>query len=341
MRLPAAAAACLALTLLAVYGHRTSRNPETAPPSPALHPAPAAVLSPPAAASPAVSGLQAAWQAVRERPEDPLAWADLGDEQVARDQLESAAQAYRTAIGLGAPGGRVHARLGFLLYAMEREDEALALLSQAQQRGEALPLLEWTIATLTRRLAAPDGIHGSDAPEDPIPPAEARGLEAAEGAPASLPAATSAQGSLLEPAAPREFSAEGAPCILRLDTSPHGRAYLLTAEVEGVEGTFLLDTGASRTLLTEAFAARAGIAPDYAARIRAITANGVVLQPTALLDEVVVAHRSVFDLRVAVCENCGELPADGLLGLDVQRALGFQVDVASEQVRFLDCADVP
>jgi tetratricopeptide (TPR) repeat protein len=276
-----------------------------------------------------MTGLQAAWQAVRERPEDPRAWAALGDVQADLDQLEGAAQAYRTAIRLGAPGGAVHARLGFLLYAMEHEDEALALLSEARQRGEELPLLGWTIATLTRRLADLDEPDGR------------ANREADDGAPKLLPPAASVQGAMLLPPGPRAVSDDGAPCSLRLETSPHGRAYLLIAEVEGVEGTFLLDTGASRTLLTEAFAARARIAPDHSAPIRAITANGIVLQPTAQIDELVVAQRAVFDLRVAVCENCGDLPADGLLGLDVQRALGFQVDVASGEVRFLDCGAAP
>jgi predicted aspartyl protease len=256
----------------------------------------------------------------------------LGDVQADLDQLEGAVQAYRTAIRLGAPGGAVHARLGFLLYAMEHEAEALALLSEARRRGEDLPLLGWTIDTLTRRLPVPD---------EPEEPDGLGKLGAADGSPELLPRAASVQAALLLPPGPRAFLDDGAPCSLRLGTSPHGRAYLLTAEVEGVEGTFLLDTGASRTLLTEAFAAQARIAPDYSATIRAITANGIVLQPTARVDEVVVAQRSVFDLRVAVCESCGDLPADGLLGLDVQRALGFQVDVSSGEVRFLDCGTLP
>ena len=116
-------------------------------------------------------------------------------------------------------------------------------------------------------------------------------------------------------------------------------AFLLPAEFGSVDARLILDTGATRTLLTETFAYRADIQPDYGAMIRAVTANGAVLQPTAVVEELVVAGRVVNDLRVVICETCPDLPADGLLGLDVQKALEVQLDLVGERVRFGDCRE--
>ena len=131
----------------------------------------------------------------------------------------------------------------------------------------------------------------------------------------------------------------GWPCELPLERQLGAGAYLVTVELGGADARLILDTGATRTLLTEAFAYQAAIEPDHGAMIRAVTANGSVLQPTAVVEELVVAGRVVTDLRVVICETCQGLPADGLLGLDVQQTLEMQLDLVGEQLRFGDCTE--
>ena len=63
------------------------------------------------------------------------AWANLVDEQAARDGLEATRQSYRNAIRFGADDGRTYARLGFILYALQEDAAALSTLLKAKRRG--------------------------------------------------------------------------------------------------------------------------------------------------------------------------------------------------------------
>jgi tetratricopeptide (TPR) repeat protein len=285
----------------------------------------------PAAPEQPVSPLKAAWDQVHARPDDALAWANLGAAQAGQDDLEAAKQSYRKAIRLGAEDGMVYARLGFILYGHEEDDEALAMLLEARRRGASVPLLDWTVATLERQIA-------ERPPMEESPGASAREMDR-EPSP-EVGKEPGIDGSEAHEAAyaPEPEPPEGV-CEIPLQRRGSGRSYFLGVDIDGVEATLIVDTGASRTVLTDEFAARASIYPDYNHRIRALTANGPVVQPTAMIPEMVLADRVVYDTRVAICETCGEIPADGLLGLDVQRQLGMQLDLANERIRFADCSE--
>jgi hypothetical protein len=335
MRVPFALIA-LAVAIGAIYLGTNRQGQEEVPPARATQrdtPRPefrdrTTALSPATVKAPE-NALAAAWKSAQERPEDPAAWENLGEEQADRNQLEAAKQSFRTAIRLGSVAGRAHARLGFILYAQELDAVALELLMEARARGAEVPLLTRTIEALQRKLAT----------AAPAPPSSDEAEEARDSPPdVAEPSQAPAEESLETAYLPDNESAE-MPCELPLERQLGNGAYLVTAEFGGVDARLILDTGATRTVLTEAFAYGADIEPDQGAMIRAVTANGAVLQPTAVIEELVVAGRVITDLRVVICETCRELPTDGLLGLDVQNSLEMQLDLVGERVRFGDCTE--
>jgi len=302
--------------------------------------------------------LAAAWRRVAERPERAERWLTLAEAQTELDQVESAERSLWTAIELGDPSGRAHARLGFLLYAQHRDDEALPLLAHAQREGVELPLLGHTLERLRARVGGRANPEASDPahPEGPRPRApggdaatepsdvgafgrEAERLRPAVEGASEAPDAGVATGTPPDAGPPRgpvpEDPAE--PCTLALERLGPTGAWAVDLEVEGELARLIVDTGASLTVITRTLVEDLGIPPDDAHAIRALTANGPVVMPTAVLDRVAVGGRELRSLRVAICDDCVQDVADGLLGLDLQTSLQLRVDAASGELAFGDC----
>lgn len=284
--------------------------------------------------------LAESWRRVSQRPQSPSAWVELAEVQAALDQAAAAERSLWTAIELGEPTGLAHGRLGFLLYAQHRDDEALPLLELAEELGADLPLLEHTVAQLRERRE-----RRRSPPIDPVEPDEPQAPAVSD--PASVDPGVSA--SDMDAGAPEagveervdepvSVSAEGLPCSIPLRRAGSGGTWLLEAEIEGEPVSLVVDTGASLTVITRELAADLALEPDETRVITAITANGRVEMPTAVLADTTVAGRSVRELRVAICADCVSGFADGLLGLDLQTSLRMQIDAAAGALRMGDCA---
>jgi clan AA aspartic protease (TIGR02281 family) len=105
--------------------------------------------------------------------------------------------------------------------------------------------------------------------------------------------------------------------VLQLDER---HSYRTPGTVNGAPVTFVVDTGASGTVISQEVAAAAGIRScstvGYAG-----TANGVVPRCTATVDEITFGEFHVKHLVVAIMPN---MPVDALLGMDVLGRLKIQ-----------------
>lgn len=316
-----------------------AQRSQSRPAGSSLHaPAPSATGT---GAAPSVPSIEAAFDRVHKNPRDPEAWTALGDAQSAQHELEAAEHAYRTAIRLGDKSGLAHARLGFLHYGRQEDAEALALLEIAQKKGAEAPMLDFTVRAAQASLQArTEG--ASDGPETPPPPSRGSNFDAgvapepvAERAPPPAPPEPPAPPTLapVEPEPPLEPS----PCEVPAIPLKGGRTFALELEFNDALARLIIDTGASITVLTQDFVDRANIRPHPHRRVRAITANGRVEFSTAVIEQVSVGDRAVESTWVAICPDCVEDVADGLLGLDLQAAFGIQLDPRSAVVRIADC----
>lgn len=104
--------------------------------------------------------------------------------------------------------------------------------------------------------------------------------------------------------------------------------YYLTLDVNGTPIEFLVDTGATEVVLTEADARRVGINPDELAFLgRARTANGEVRTASIRVEEIALGEIRDKNLRVWV--NEGELDSS-LLGMGyLQRWSSFEIRAGS------------
>lgn len=110
--------------------------------------------------------------------------------------------------------------------------------------------------------------------------------------------------------------------------------YRLDASVNGVSIPFLVDTGATRTVLSHADAERAGIDTDALVYDRMVrTANGVAFNARAELDEFRLGPLKIVGAPVAVAKP-GMLESS-LLGMDVlDRASGWRVENGALSILF-------
>ncbi len=89
--------------------------------------------------------------------------------------------------------------------------------------------------------------------------------------------------------------------------------YYLSADVNGAPVRFVVDTGATEIVLTQADAARAGLDPDNLAYLgRANTANGEVRTALVRLEEIRLGE--AVDRKVRALVNQGQMD-DSLLGM--------------------------
>jgi hypothetical protein len=283
-----------------------------------------------------------AWAGVHGAANDPNAWAELGDAQAAAGDLLGAEHAYLTAIRMGGDNGLAYARLGFLHYAKNEDDRALAYLDEAKQRGANVPMLDFTIGALKSGHAEAKPLENTevkrvaDAGIDP-PDASAEEDAAVPIEPQVDPEPEPEIARVAPPPEPiPERSLPDGRCSLPVQRIEQGRTYVVPIIVYGHWAHLIIDTGASITVLTERYADAVRLPRDPSAIVRAITANGRVDFETAIVPDVVLADRVARNVRVAVCDSC-ETMADGLLGLDLVAAFGLRLDLANATIHFADC----
>jgi predicted aspartyl protease len=106
---------------------------------------------------------------------------------------------------------------------------------------------------------------------------------------------------------------------------------------------FVLDTGATTTMLHDAVASAAGLKPS--GRVQVVTAAAQFSAPTAVLDRLVVGRTPVAPLRViwmALDElRTTDRRIDGVLGQDVLARLTLTIDYAQRRVRLDHAACAP
>lgn len=105
--------------------------------------------------------------------------------------------------------------------------------------------------------------------------------------------------------------------------------YYLDLQINAAPVRFVVDTGATDMVLTQADAQRAGIDPDGLAYLgRAMTANGEVRTALVRLDEVQLG--SVTDRGVSAVVNQGEM-AQSLLGMGYLQRWG-RIEIAAGEL---------
>ena len=288
--------------------------------------------------APPLDDVAAALAKVHKAPRSVESWLALGDAQAALDDLGAAEHAFRTAVEVAPEtDGRPAARLGFLLYQQGRDVQARRWLTLALARGAQAPLLRETLESLT---PTGDTAPNEAAAVEPPPVALDAGIPVDAG-PASLDAASA-------PLALNEAAQEETPdalsespsespgaCAVPLQRTPSG-GLLVDVAMNGALLTLLVDTGATMTVINDSAARRAGIA-RVPGRLIAQTANGITEMALGHVTEVALEDRFVEDARVAVCDECIQFRADGLLGVDLQAAFDVQVDVVGRRLAFTDC----
>ncbi|MEO0389710.1 MAG: TIGR02281 family clan AA aspartic protease [Pseudomonadota bacterium] len=126
----------------------------------------------------------------------------------------------------------------------------------------------------------------------------------------------------------RPFAASVQGDSITVPRSPDGH-YYLTLEVNEVPVRFVVDTGASQIVLTQADAARIGLDPSQLTYVgRAATANGVVETAPVRLDS--IALGPVRDTNVPAVVNGGDM-FGSLLGMGYLDRWG-SVQISSGQM---------
>ena len=259
-----------------------------------------------AQAFPAADGLDLAWQAVKDDPLSAQNWLHLGDEQMGQEALKEATLAYNTALELTKNPGDVYGRLGFLYYAQGKEKLAWEYLEKARSLGTQMPMLDWTLASLSAQ-------YGHTKTHEQISAAVSQ----------SLP-----EMKLKE-------------CSIELERRGDQGVFALGLRINDTPAQLIVDTGANLSVLSRTFIEKIAADIDDTNVLRVMTAAGPTHFPMAHIDKLELLGRQIEARKLPVCEDCTGQGTDGLLGLDLQEAFGMHLDLAHHQVRLLRCAEAP
>ena len=121
--------------------------------------------------------------------------------------------------------------------------------------------------------------------------------------------------SELNPSRPFEVTDQDGVRSLILTRSDNGH-FKVTGKVDNVSVTFLVDTGASSTVLTFADAQRVGLQPEKLTFNKQVqTANGIATEAVVRVSRFEIGPFNVRNMPVGIAED-GKLPIN-LLGLDI------------------------
>ena len=105
----------------------------------------------------------------------------------------------------------------------------------------------------------------------------------------------------------------------RIPLSPDGH-FWVRAEINGVPGNFMIDTGATLTAISAPLAERAGLEPRRGGiPIMLGTANGTVQAEVATIDSLTFGNVSASGTDAAIAENFGDF---NVIGMNVLARLG-------------------
>ena len=109
---------------------------------------------------------------------------------------------------------------------------------------------------------------------------------------------------------------------------PHGSAYIAKVELDGkAKGEFLIDTGATYTLISPKMAKKLRIRKGEGYAATFTVADGRTVEGrVVLLDEIRVGRAKVYDTEVAILDTFGDTGLDGLLGMSFLRHFKFKID---------------
>jgi aspartyl protease family protein len=108
----------------------------------------------------------------------------------------------------------------------------------------------------------------------------------------------------------------------------------LPVTVNGVQGTFILDTGATFVSFNQAFAQKAKVQIDQDSKVRMHTANGMVDARRGRATTVQLRSLQAKDVAVVVHDNVRGSFGDGVDGLLGMSFLSrFKVSIDSKSVR--------
>jgi predicted aspartyl protease len=246
----------------------------------------------------------------------------LGDVQAARDQPDAAEHSYRTAITVSGPAvATAYARLGFLLYARGDDSGALPFLLEAKRRGANDSMLDFTLRAIRERTAS--RTITATVAERPRPDAQPAGEQPEQPEHTEQP---------MDAGVPAKSI-----CFMPLARMHPKGGYLIDVEIDDAPGKLLIDTGATITVISTELLQKLGRSTESNS-VRVLTANGPVNMPLARISHIAVGGRVAENTLVGVCETCGQGLSDGLLGLDLQAALGLELDLRNARARFADCA---
>lgn len=127
---------------------------------------------------------------------------------------------------------------------------------------------------------------------------------------------------------------------MRVKFERRGGTMYVKAKVRGRPVYFLLDTGASFTTLTPAFARSIGIrVPKNAPAMRLRTANGVTSSRLGVIDSMIFGGRPHRNVTFVECPTCGGTfkgkPLVGLLGMNVLGRYRMDVIEQSREIVFI------
>src|SRR5262249_37140476 len=125
--------------------------------------------------------------------------------------------------------------------------------------------------------------------------------------------------------------------LLRFD--PNGPAIVVTTTVNGVSGRMIVDTGASRTALSQQFARRARIEPSELQGAVVSTANGKTWLPGGRAEFIEVGGARLANVPIFIQTTTGGSfgdNVDGLLGLSFLGNFHMKIGGGSFELRPLE-----
>ncbi len=310
---------------------------------------------------------------IARQPNIASHWAAVADAFRAEGKLPGAEAAFRAAVELDPKEPEYRAQLGYTLLERGRDLEAWAMLEEARARGAKGAMLAFTLQSLSARIDTSGAFPRfvvpprtpttssrpptAAAPKIALKSAPETGADAEETLPAPTPdAIASAPPRVVEepepepesepepeperaaPPRPASLAREPqGPCEIAAIPRRGRGTYLVNILIDGVETSLILDTGATLTVISSELAELANIRPEPGHEIGARTAAGFVRFETGVASTIEIGGRVVENTRVALCDECANAEAAGLLGLDVQRPLGMALDVRRNIVTFSDC----